>query len=317
MARWMLKAAAQGTLSLLPGSHSWNYLLQKYVSRSINLDEAGLRLKLQYARRHLENCFRFPREKTVRLNVLELGTGWYPVIPIAFYLCGASRIWTVDKQSLLRLTNLRRTLELFTNLTRHEDLSALLPWLQRDRIGALVSAGDDPKLISCSAVLAKLNIEVLVGDARHTALPHGSIDFFLSNSVLQEIPEEIISEIFIEFRNLASSDGAMSHYVNMVEPYAEFDPSITAYHFLQYSDTTWKFLNNDLHSHNRLRLPDYRRIHESSGFRILQEDNEKGSGPELDKVRLARKFQQYSRDELLILRSWILSALETGPLQQE
>lgn len=306
MARWMLKAAVQGVISLLPGSRSLNYLLQKYITGSLNLDEARFRVKLLCAKRHLENCFRAQVKQANRFNVLELGTGWYPVIPIAFYLVGASKIWTIDKQSLLRPSNVRRTLGLFVDFIQREDLPAIFPCVDRDRIGALLSANDDGSR-SVAQMLAKLNIEVLVRDARHTGLEQGSVDFFLSNSVLQEIPEDILSAIFAEFRRLSSPVGTMSHYVNMVEPYADFDRAVTAYHFLRYSDPTWKLLNNSLHYHNRLRIADYRKIHESAGFRTLQEDNERGSTEDLDKVRLAKKFRRYSHDDLLITRSWIVS----------
>ena len=309
MAVWMLKAAVQGTISLLPQSRTWNYILQKYITRSLDLDEAQFWVKLLYARRHLENCFRSQFREGNRINVLELGTGWYPVIPIAFYLCGASKIWTIDKEPLLRPDCAKRTLRLFADFVGRGNLLPVLPWVRRDRISALLSANDHGNSM-IAKTLAQLNIEVLVRDARHTGLEQGSIDFVLSNSVLQEIPEQILSAIFLEFRRLASTVGVMSHYVNMVEPYAEFDRALTPYHFLRYSDRTWKLLNNSLHYHNRLRIPDYRTIHGSAGFRILQEDNERGSTEDLDKVHLAQKFRRYSQDDLLITRSWITSTAE-------
>jgi hypothetical protein len=312
MYRWMLKAAVQNTVSLLPGNQSWNYLLQKYITRSSSLDKARLQIKLQYARRHLENffgCQRFQHKEGDTFNVLELGTGWSPIIPIAFYLCGASKIWTIDKRPLLRRVNVIRTLQLFAALARGEDLSATLPWVRDDRIRAMLNAVECANPISASDILARLNIEVLIQDARHTTLEQGSVDFFLSNSVLQEIPEHILLSIFHEFRRIASTTSTMSHYVNMVEPYADFDPTLTAYHFLQYSDLTWRFINNSLHYHNRLRIPAYRIIHKLSGFRIVREDNEEGSDSELDSIQLAKQFQRYSRDELRILRTWMVSAV--------
>lgn len=310
MSRWMLKAAVQHTTSLLPGSECWNYLLQKYLTRSLQLDEPQFRDKLQYAKRHLGNYFNFRAKERNTFDVLELGTGWYPVIPIAFYLCGASKIWTIDKQALLRVVNVRKTLQLFADAVRREDLSVTLPWLQKERIRALVDLSDDASFEAYPHMLAKLNINIVVRDARDTGLEQGSIDFFFSNSVLQEIPDHTLRAIFVEFRRLASPAAIMSHYVNMVEPYAEFDPAVTAFHFLQYSDAAWRLLNNSLHYHNRLRISDYRRIHESACFGIVQEDNERGLPDHLNKVRLAKKFVQYSREDLLILRSWMISALE-------
>ena len=307
MAHWILKAAVQRSIALLPRSQSWNYLLQKYVTRSIELDEGRLRTYLQlYARRHIENWF-FSHLKS-DFTVMELGTGWYPVIPIAFYLCGASKIWTIDKQPLLRPANVRRAVQLFVDLAQRQELMALLPRVQADRLAALLSLNNNGHVVPYSEMLARLNIHVLVLDARRTGLEQGSVDFFFSNAVLSEIPEHILLAIFAEFRRVASSEATMSHYVSLVDPYVSFDDAVTPFHFLQYADRTWRLLNNSLHYHNRLRIPDYRRIHGSAGFRILLEDNERGSPEDLEKVRLAKEFQRYSRDELLVLRSWMLLA---------
>lgn len=306
----MLKAAAQGTIARLHGSRSLNYAVQKYITRSIELDDEQFRIKLQlYARRHINNCFRSHFTNGDRLNVLELGTGWYPVIPIAFYLCGASKIWTIDKQLLLTTENVKKTVQLFVDFVRRQELQALLPQFQADRVGALVCVSEECATLPPGEMLAKLNIDVLLRDARRMGLEECSVDFFFSNSVLQEIPEQILSAIFAEFRRLASPTGTMSHYINMVEPYACDDPHLTPFHFLQYSDTAWKWLNNSLHYHNRLRIPDYRKVHELAGFRITDEHNEQGTQEDLNKVRLAEKFERYSHNDLLVLRSWIVSSL--------
>jgi hypothetical protein len=74
----------------------------------------------------------------------------------------------------------------------------------------------------------------------------------------------------------------------------------------------WSKLHNSLHYRNRLRIPDYRAIHESAGFAILQEDNELGAAEDLRKVPLSKKFQCYSRDGLLVTRSWIVSTPNPG-----
>jgi len=308
----MLKAAVQNTVSILPGNQSWNYLLQKYITRSSGLDKTRLQLKLQYARRHLQSFFgrqRLQQKEGDTFTVLELGTGWSPIIPIALFLCGASKIWTIDKRPLLRRENVIRTLQLFAALARDEDLSATLPWIREDRLRVMLDAVECTNPISVSDILAPFNIEVLIQDAQHTTLEPGAVDFFLSNSVLQEIPKQILLGIFREFRRVASTTSTMSHYVNMVEPYADCDPTLTAYHFLQYSDLTWRFINNSLHYHNRLRISDYRLVHELSEFQIVREDNEEGPNSELDRIHLAKQFQRYSRDELRVLRTWMVSAV--------
>ncbi len=69
----------------------------------------------------------------------------------------------------------------------------------------------------------------------------------------------------------------MSHHINVLDYYANFDRSISGYNFLRYSEGAWRLLNSPLSYQNRLRLSDYRRIHRWSGFTLLREDNEPGS----------------------------------------
>jgi Methyltransferase domain len=313
VAKWLVKAILQGAASYLPRGESWNYRWGKYITGALEMDATRFRTKLCFGRRHLENCFHtLPKDKKV-FNVLEIGTGWYPVIPIAFWLCGASSIWTIDNVARLRRTDVTKTLELFREAAQQGHLMEILPWASRDRVDALISGNSDEDSILTDRMFG--NIEVIVGDARHTGLKPGSIDFFFSNSVLQEIGEDALTAIFAEFKRLAAPTAAMSHYVNMVEPYVAFDRLLNPYHFLGYSDWTWRLLNNSLHPHNRLRIADYRRIHQYAGFPIVREENEQGSSEDLHKIRLADRFQCYSRNDLLVLRSWILSTAREGQTQ--
>jgi hypothetical protein len=122
MPHWMLKAAVQGVLSLLPKSHWWNYLVQKNVAifmpncaEQLRLTSHAFEYKLRQCNCHIGSYLaanhghRFSGNcsQTIPLpecSVLELGTGLYPVIPVGLYLCDASKIWTIDKVSLLRRT---------------------------------------------------------------------------------------------------------------------------------------------------------------------------------------------------------------------
>jgi hypothetical protein len=173
-----------------------------------------------------------------------------------------------------------------------------------------LTLGDGAMKLPAADLLGRLNIEALIQDARDTSVESGSVQFLISNSVLQEIPQEILFGIFCEFRRMASRDSTMIHYINMVEPFVDCDPALTAYYFLQFSGSTWKYINNSLHFHNRLRIPDYRRMHGLAGFRLVSEDNEKGPDIQLNAVQLAAPFKHYSREDLRILRTWMVSQVQ-------
>ncbi len=296
-------------ISMLPRSQSWNYLLQKHVTKSLDLDTIWFQRRLRECRWHLENCFNTGGNPSTR--VLELGTGWHPTIPLAFWLCGVSKIFTIDIQPVLRPETLRATFESFVASADRGELAAALPWLKEDRLAMLrtiIDRQDEP-----IQILRDLGIEALVRDARDSGLESASIDFFYSNSVLNEIPAHILTNIFSEFKRLASRRAAMSHYILLKDMYSSFDSSITSFNFLKYPDWAWNIFNSPLQCQNRLRVSDYRQIHQSNGFALLYEHDERGSPADLERVRIAKKFRRYSPDELLVTRSWIVSSIDPAP----
>src|ERR1700761_2751021 len=177
MPRWLLKAAAQKALSFLPATHACNYLLQKHVTGSLALDTARLKLKIDYARRHLDIWTSVNRSSLDDISICELGTGWYPVLPIVFYLCGAAKIWTLDKASLLRRANIVKTIQLLAELVQDPAFAEELPFMRRDRVQQLLTISQRAMQLPASDLLAQLHIDALVQDARRTDIQTGSIHF--------------------------------------------------------------------------------------------------------------------------------------------
>ena len=56
----------------------------------------------------------------------------------------------------------------------------------------------------------------------------------------------------------------------MQDHYSFFDPGISAFNFLKFSEPTWSLINSSVHYQNRLRASDFRRLHEDAGFRLLR-----------------------------------------------
>ena len=310
MPHWMMKAVAQKTISLVPGSRIWNHLFQSHITKSLDLDRSEwpcpsrFTYKLVQCQRHLENYMSAgcPAPRTV----LELGTGWHPIIPVGLFLCGAGEIWTIDQESLLSLKSVRNVLARFANFAWNSGLAQLLPRADRRRIGALEEALAS-KASSSAALLARLNIHTLVGDARHTGLPAASCDLIVSNNTLEHIPLPVLTGVFQEFRRLPSPSGVMSHFVDMADHYVHFDDRLSPYNFLRYSESTWRLLNNPLQYLNRLRIADYRALHTATGFTIRQEDSDASAADRLAGIRLAAEFQLYSGADLAVTSSWLVS----------
>ena len=200
MARWWVKAAIQRGISLLPGRNRWNEWFQEQVTRSVECTEARFESQLKKSRRHLEYYRRHTSgSQSVPRTVLELGTGWHAVFPLAMFLAGADEVWTWDIARLLKRHRLQQALNHFLSRAENNRLNALFPQARPERVAQLAAAaaGDwsDPY-----ALLGQLNVRALVGDARRSGLANGTIDLIASTVVLEYIPREVVLGLLGEFR---------------------------------------------------------------------------------------------------------------------
>ncbi len=302
MPHWMIKAALQGALSRLPEPQRWNRLFQRYVTKSLDLTDEYFLEKWQQCERHLEN-FRKHHASAGGFTALELGTGWMPITPVGLALGGARRVYTLDMQSLVRKPQVLAVLRAYQTHLRRGTISMADP-LAMERLSELVARA---RQLSVREMLAALGIETLVADARRAPLADQSVDLFLSNNTLEHIPGEVIGDIFREFRRMASSGAIMSHFIDMTDHYTTFDSSISVYNFLQFSERRWSLFNNELQYQNRLRLPDFRELHQKTGWVVEEEDNYAEPPEALHGLELAEEFAHYDEAELRVYASWMVS----------
>jgi hypothetical protein len=278
------------------------------MRKSIKLSEEAFLLKVKECRRHLESYFSLMASKKKRsFCAFELGTGWFPILPVAFYLCGAFKIYTIDRTDLLTVGRIKEVLARFIHYAEREELVNVLPWVEEHRVFSLQKLLRDAETLSILELLKELNIHFIVCNAMDTGLEPSSIDFFVSNVTLEYIPEDILIGIFDEFKRLASFGALMSHLIITSDHYADIDHSITPFNFMKYPAWCWKLFNNSWHYQNRLRPSDYCRIHRNAGFNIIEKYDDNGSVSDLEKIKLAKDFRHYSKDDLLVLRTRIVS----------
>lgn len=306
MHRWILKSIVQRAISLLPCSRQLNALMQKHVTHGYYASEATFEGKLATSRQHLENYRTFSKHSCRDISVFELGTGTWPIVPIALFLCGAREVHTYDIESLIEPDLLENTLSLFATAIRTGRLEAMLPDAQQERMEPLENLiqhnHDAP-----DRFLAHLGIHLHVGDARATTLPAGSIDLVFSTVVFEHVPRVILLGLMAEFRRILRPGGVMSHFIGLEDQYCSFDRGITPYNFLRYSSRQWRWLNNPIIPLTRLRVPDYREVTLASGFQIVDERHQNGSADDLRTVPLAPEFRHHPFEDLLPLYSWMVS----------
>jgi hypothetical protein len=300
MASWLLKAIVQRGVGALPYPHFWNGLLQHWVTHSTRLTDEIFLENLRNCRIHLANLQRHhvaPRD----FCVFELGTGWFPVVPIGLFLCGAREVWTWDIARLLRRDRLKGVIDRFLELEHKQLLRNHLEALP-ERLTLLreVMIGCDSPKSEPALLLAHLNIHYRVGNSARSGLPRASVDLIVSDVVLEYLSPAELSDIFREFRRIAAPEAVMSHSIALDDQYSGSDPRITQFNFLRFSDGIWRWLNNPIIPLNRLRITDYRNLFIEQGFQIVEEIARQGDPAELARTPLAERFRRYPIEDLLV-----------------
>ncbi len=296
MPSWYLKAALQGGMSYLPDPQRWNRLFQRHVTKGLELTPAFFGSKLAVVDRHLENWHRC-RPDEMPARILELGTGWYPVVPIGLALRTGSQVTTVDIQPLLGEAETMDTLAMFADAIEAKPGAFADGAAERVRRARSTAAADPAERLRI------VGVEIRQEDICSTSLEPGSMDLITSNNTFEHIPPEDLEAILRAFVRLTRSDGVGSHLTDLADHYAGFDRSITVYNFLRYSDGEWQKFNNRLQYQNRLRWSEYRSIIAESGWTLIDESVERDPGA-LATVDVHERFERFDDQDLGIHTAW-------------
>lgn len=310
MRKWMLKAVVQKALSFLPVKHRLNYLFQKYITKGVRLSDVYFEDRLAHALRHLE-AYRQHKGDLRGATVFELGTGWYPVVPVAFFLSGAGRVQSVDISPLTDREKMLATLRRY-QAARNQELPGL-----PERWAVLERILEAPANYSREALFETLHFEYLVTDARRLPLPDGSVDLITSNNTFEHIYPEVLQGILQEFKRIAKPNALMSHFVDMSDHFAHLDDGISIYHFLRFSDRTWQWIDNSIQPQNRWRITHYRALYRRLGIPITEEHNRPGDPEALRREPLAPAFAALPEEELAVSHSYLISRFGAGGWQEK
>jgi hypothetical protein len=305
MPNWLIKSALQRGFSWLPNPHFWNRLFQSTFTKSTSLSRETFERKVRECHRHFQAGSAVKPSKP-DFTVFELGTGWFPIIPIGLYLCGAKTVWTIDISDLLTPSAINTVLQYYEECSRSSLLKTLLPALRTDRLEALMQVKAAANTEAPASFLERLNIRAIVADAQKTPIPDKSIDLHLSSGVLEYIPKPILKNIIAEARRVAEPGAIASHRLNLMDQFSYFDKSISPLNFLRYPAKRWRWLDSPLTTQNRLRISDYREMFTEQGYRVLLEENILGRDADLDRITLAPEFRNYKRQDLLVLESFLV-----------
>lgn len=260
---WRIKGIVQKALSATPGGGRLNDLLQR-TAGGLREVEASIDSKIVDDWIVLAGQL---RELDVRIPgavLVEVGTGWMPVLPLCFSVAGARVCHTFDTT---RHLDARLTARAIARLKVHLPRIALAAGIGVDEVQARYEqVAAAPGL---SAALRRAGVCYHApADAAQTGLADGSVEVVFSNSVLEHVPGDGIAAILRESARVLRPDGVSLHSVNCGDHYAYFDSSITPINYLKYSTRQWQRWNNRLLYQNRLRPADFLQLAEEAGLQV-------------------------------------------------
>ncbi|MFN0202172.1 MAG: class I SAM-dependent methyltransferase [Bacteroidia bacterium] len=289
MKKWILKAIVQKTISYLPFGNKVNYLFQKYITKGVYLTDEYFYDRLGHAKAHIEAFATYSPKKKPD-SCLELGTGWYPIVPISFYLIGVSQIYSIDISFLTSKERIKTTIEQFIAAHDAGKLAQYLPFLP-EKYASLLKLYQQYEALSLEEILKQLQLTYLIEDARKSSLANDSIDLVNSNNTFEHIYPEILMPILADFKRVVNKkQGVMSHFIDMSDHFAHFDKSINIYNFLQFSETQWQRIDNSIQPQSRLRIDDYQAMYESLKLPITYQTYREGNLAGLKTVTLAEMY---------------------------
>lgn len=290
---WKLKGCIQKVLGGVPGGEYLNDRLQ--MAGGLRHFEQNIAAKVADWKQTCEYLadVRFPTRGSI---IVEIGTGWYPVLPICFNFAGAQRITSYD---IHRHINAKLTARALRCLEPH--LDAIAGWCG----SSLTEVCDKHRQLSEASgiddILRLAGIEYRApGDARQTGLPSNSVDLVYSNSVFEHVPKPAILEILRESQRILKPGGLALHNIGCNDHYAFIDPSISFVNFLRFNEAEWRLWNNSLQYQNRLRAPEFLDLATEAGLQVIYKRTHvrPGSREALSQFTVAPEFRQFSPEDL-------------------
>ncbi len=240
-------------------------------------------------------------------TALEIGSGWYPVIPLVFRAAGAERVYLTDAHRLLHPRTVVATAEFL--LARKERIAAELG-VSEGSIEALFGDLHERRL---DALLERLGLSYIAPFDASKAMPQ--VDVVFSHTVLEHIPPEVLAMIFKGVKSGLKPGGVMSHGIDHSDHRTAGKKEGNLIDFLRYSDRVWRLMCiNPQDYTNRLRHPDYLRLLDESGYEVIFQNSyvSQGSLRALETMPLAERFRGLDPTDVCTTWSHLIARPKQG-----
>lgn len=230
-------------------------------------------------------------------DVLEIGTGWLPIIPLLFRLAGARRLVLTDVERLMD----RQTIAGAKAVIR-ANLPAIATVLDRSVADLeLTLAADSP-----------FDYRVPWDIRSH---PASSADIVFSRAVFEHVPPEALDRLTLELGRILRPRGVMAHAIDNSDHWQHRDRSLSRVNFLRYEDDWFWRLASVGGYQNRLRHGDYLRLFAAHGWTpiIAEGVPDERCIKDLETLPLASSFRGRDHRDLSILTSYLVLRRGTAP----
>lgn len=222
-------------------------------------------------------------------DVMELGAGWLPIVPLLFHLAGTKHLILTDVERLMDFRTLARA-----KVRILENLSLVATALRQSEasLSSRLSEGFAPDY-------------VVPWDSR--SYLSSSVDIIYSRAVLEHIPPFTIEQMFADFGRILRPTGAMCHVIDNSDHWEHHDKTLSRVDFLRYEEGFyWKLATLDPQAYqNRLRHSDYLRLFRKHDWTVAFVDGNPDERclVDLQTLPLARRFRSYPPQDLAVLTS--------------
>lgn len=263
---WRRRVLAYRVIGGIPGGEQ---LLDWYRPRFGRLKKVGLE-GLDKVLGEMTRLIRDARRTVEGKDLIEIGTGWHPLLPVLFHGLGARTVLMTDIVRHLRGEFIEQVLDYCLGRSRElaeiggcdeDTLKARWSALQPGRRGWIDVWRD--RGITYRAPL----------DFSHSGLPAESADLIFSNDCLNYIPVPALEAIAKESWRILRSGGFIAHDASVYDDLTIHDRQIPPWNFLRYSSDEWDRIGNSrFHYQNRCRPRFYANLATENGLRILYEE---------------------------------------------
>jgi SAM-dependent methyltransferase len=287
--RWIAKALAQksiaklGLLSLYHRAQLVGGRLRNFHPRA-RIEYAG-KLAADLGRAHLEGA-----------SVVEIGTGWVPVVPMGLALLGAREVLSFDLSRHLLPELAMRAVgllpECLGELARRAGAPLDELTLRYARLGSCASWGELAERMAFRYHAP--------ADVTQAAIPPASVDIVYSNLVLEHVTALSLDAILSHSMRILRPGGRCWHNIDYTDHYSHTHAGLSAINFLRYRETFWRAVGqNDILYLNRLRRSDYLAAFARAGFAVESVNDHYLDESELLAPRLLdERFAGYPSEDL-------------------